>query len=88
MHRVYKIELMVIDHENLGDEGIKAALENTKYVFASVMGMDSRPIEWTDEHPLNNRRTSKAALEEMFAESDLERQSVHTGMAQERAKGK
>ncbi|MES0340717.1 MAG: hypothetical protein ABUK08_00215 [Candidatus Humimicrobiaceae bacterium] len=56
--KVYKIELMVIDHDDIGEKDLKSVLENTRYpnhcISPDVMGIESRDIgEWRDDHPLN-----------------------------------
>ena len=57
--KVYKVELLIIDHDELGEDEIENMLENTNYpnhcINPSVMKIDSCDIgEWTDDHPLNN----------------------------------
>ena len=68
---VYKVELLIIDHDGLGAEGIREALEETRYpnrcIMPHVKNIESRDIgEWTDEHPLNKRSTADAAYKELF----------------------
>ncbi len=55
---VYKIELMVIDLDQIGEQEIKAVLENTRYpnrcISPKVKNIEARDIgEWHDEHPMN-----------------------------------
>ncbi len=54
---VYKIEIMVIDHNRLGADSIRDAIERTKYpnwcISPQVMRSESRGVDWCDEHPLN-----------------------------------
>lgn len=70
--RVYKIELLVIDHDGLGESGITETLENSRYpnhcISPRVMSVDSSAIEWEDNHPLNKRSTMRAAYESLFKE--------------------
>ena len=65
--KVYKIELMVIDTEGTSEADIRVMLENTKYVYPSVMSIDSREIDYTDEHLLNNCYASKAEFHRLFS---------------------
>ena len=69
--KVYKIEIMVIDHDDLGKEEIKNVIENTKYpklcISPDVRSIKGREVEWTDEHPLNNCGTSARAYTDLFA---------------------
>lgn len=68
--KVYKVEVMVIDFDGVGD-GIKDAIEHTNYpndcIIPFVMGMESVDIgEWDDDHPLNNRNTQKDEFNRIF----------------------
>lgn len=69
--RVYKLEVMVIDHDHVGEEGIQQLLEHTRYpnhaIHPYVMRMESREVDWDDDHPLNDTSTSDAAYEQLFA---------------------
>lgn len=57
MTAVYKIEIMIIDFEKVGADGIKQILEQTHYpnycIDPKVMSMETRYIDWADDHPLN-----------------------------------
>ena len=68
--KVFKIELMVIDFDNIGQTAIKDVLENTKYpnrcIDPEVQNIEHQTVEWTDEHPLNFTTTSKQAYQELF----------------------
>ena len=57
--KVYKLEIMIIDHDNCGAEEIKDVIENARYpnrcIMPEVMSIKHADIgEWSDEHPLNN----------------------------------
>ena len=55
--KVYKIELLIIDHDALGPEEIRVVLENTNYpndcIRPRIASVEEREIEWTDDHSLN-----------------------------------
>ena len=56
--KVYSLEIMVIDFDNVGLEGIKDTIENTRYpnrcISPQVIGHKEADIgEWSDNHPLN-----------------------------------
>ena len=73
--QVYKIELLIIDHDGLGAEGIREVLEDTRYpnhcIMPKVKSIEGKDIgEWTDEHPLNKRSTADAAYKEIFQQVD------------------
>lgn len=69
--RAYKVELLVIDFDEVGKEGIKEHIENVKYpnycISPKVMNMVGEDIgEWSDDHPLNKKATEKAYYSEKF----------------------
>ena len=66
MATVYKIEIMVIDFEKSGEQDIRDCLESCKYVNPTVVSMESREVEWSDDHPLNKHDTSEKAYQELF----------------------
>lgn len=76
--RAYKIELLIIDFDEVGEEGIKHHIENARYPnhclsphVKQIEGVDIG--EWDDDHPLNGRDTCKAEYERLFAK-DADRQ--------------
>lgn len=55
---VFKVELMIIDTDNIGGEEIKEMIENQKYpnycISPRVMQVEKREIQgFGDKHPLN-----------------------------------
>lgn len=69
--KVYKVEILVIDHDGIGPEGIKDEFENTKYgnrcMYPDVMDIQEREIgEWHDDHPLNFADKQKEEYERLF----------------------
>jgi len=70
--KAYKVEVLVIDHDGLGAEGIKDVLENTTYpnrcIFPDVMNVESRDIgEWDDSHPLNSISKQEEEYRRIFS---------------------
>lgn len=68
--KIYKIEVMVVDHENRFFEDVVSGLENCKYIYPRVISSAVREVEWSDGHPLNNRTTSKQSFENLFSDED------------------
>lgn len=67
--KAYKVELLVLDHENTGEDGITFFLENVKYIYPKVMSIQSKEIgEFEDDHPLNQRDQCRQFYEELFKE--------------------
>lgn len=67
---VYKIELLVIDFDDIGPDEIRDVIENTHYVnhciSPKVKDVMMRRVEWSDEHPLNNRNTAYVEYRQLF----------------------
>ncbi len=71
--KAYKVELLIIDHDGLGNDDIIVELENVNYpndcLAPKVMRIQEREIgEWSDDHPLNQIDTMEAAYKEFFKE--------------------
>jgi hypothetical protein len=68
--KVYKLEVMVIDFDNVGEEEIAAVIENARYpnrcISPKVKNAESRTVDWNDDHPLNILDTADAAYKELF----------------------
>jgi hypothetical protein len=68
--KVYKITLLVVDHDALGAAEIKSVIEDTNYpndcIAPSVVGMDTREVTWSDGHPLNSHETKRAEFQRLF----------------------
>jgi hypothetical protein len=68
--KAYKVEILIIDFDGIGAESIKTNIENVNYpndcISPNVMYIEEAEIDWTDEHPLNNRGTAKEAYKELF----------------------
>lgn len=72
--KAYKVELLIIDFDNLGPEGIKQEIEHNRYandcMFPEVKNIDERDLgEWTDDHPLNQRATANAEYKRLWPTS-------------------
>lgn len=69
--KVYKLEVCVIDFDDVGAEDIQNILENTRYpnrcISPAVKKIESRDIgEWYDEHPLNKHETAEGEYKRLF----------------------
>lgn len=68
--KAFKIELLVIDFENVGSD-IPRMIEDQKYpnycIAPKVMSVQEADIgEWNDDHPLNKRRSKKEYYDTIF----------------------
>jgi hypothetical protein len=65
--KAYKVELLIIDFDQIGGEGIKNMIENLRYLATTVKNIKEVDIgEWTDDHPLNKRITSNEEYKRLF----------------------
>jgi hypothetical protein len=69
--KAYKIELLIVDFDEVGGEGIKNVIKNQKYpnwcISPDVMEIEEADIgEWTDDHPLNKLITREEEYKRLF----------------------
>lgn len=71
---VYKVEVFIIDFDDVGEKGVKDVLENTRYpnrcLSPNVQKIETRKVDWHDGHPLNMNDQSEQALKDLFADTD------------------
>ena len=64
MTKIHRVVVMV---EDLNNPSLLLVGERMPRVeFGTVMSVETREVEWTDEHPLNYKATQAAAFEELF----------------------
>jgi hypothetical protein len=64
--KAYKIEILVLDFEDSGEESIRNLVEESRHLNAKVMSLRSVDVDWSDEHPLNKSGTSARAYQDLF----------------------
>lgn len=80
--KVYKITLMVVDHNRLGPDALVEEIENVRYpnrciLCPAVIGIEDRDIgEWQDDNPLNYLGKRKGEFERLFGEAARHLQST------------
>ncbi len=72
--KAYKLEVLVLDFDNLGGEEIISVLEDTRYpnrcINPDVKSIVEKDVgDFDDDHPLNNKETSEKAYHELFDET-------------------
>lgn len=87
--KVHRVVISVIDHDGLGADGVRQEIENVRYpnrcISPSVESIETAEIgEWSDEHPLNNRDTSRSEIDQLFPKSaqplrELSEEAVEAG---------
>jgi hypothetical protein len=65
--KAYKIEILVLDFEDNGEESIKDTVEGSRFLNAKVMSSRGVDVDWSDDHPLNHCGTSARAYQDLFA---------------------
>lgn len=73
--QVMKLEVVVIDFDQIGADGIRDAIECARYpnhcISPTVKAVEVRDIgEWRDDHPLNKSATADAELRRLFGENN------------------
>lgn len=68
--KIVKVELMIVNFDDLSEEEIKSVLENARYpnhcIGPNVMATEVKEVDWNDDHPLNNRNKMADAYNELF----------------------
>jgi hypothetical protein len=69
--KAYKVELLIIDHDKVGEEEMKYLIENVRYpnhcLHPHVMKITEKDIgPWTDDHPLNLLDKMEKEYQELF----------------------
>lgn len=70
MTKVYKVEVLIVNHDKLSEQEIRDVIENTRYpnrcIMPKVIKIESHEVEWSDEHPLNNICTMQEEYKRLF----------------------
>ena len=71
--KTHKVELLIIDFDDVGDEEIQSLLEETRYsnrcIFPKVKKITTVDIgEWHDKYLLNLKNTKDEEYERLFNE--------------------
>lgn len=71
MTRIYKVTLSIVDHGNLGEDGIRDAIEYTRYpnycINPKVICAEFRDVEWEDNHPMNHSANHVEEFKKLFS---------------------
>ena len=65
--KAYKVEVLVLDFEDMPEGEIVYFIESIKHLYPRVMSIQSKEIgEWDDDHPLNKIDTVKQTYEDLW----------------------
>lgn len=79
--KAYKVELLILDFDGLGEDGVAAALENTRFandcITPKVVKMEQADIgEWNDNHPLNQKYSTEKEFNRLFPNREAKKFQV------------
>lgn len=70
MTKVHRIVLMVVDHDDIGIDEVRETIENAHYpnrcIAPTVMAVETKEVDWDDNHPLNTHATQRESFAVMF----------------------
>ena len=76
--KVHKIEILVVDHNDVGIEEIKLIVEGIHYpnrcIWPTVLDVKTEEVDWNDNHPLNVLSTTKQAANKLF---NMDKDSIY-----------
>ena len=69
--KVHVVTLTIIDLDDIGADEIKVVIENVNYpnrcISPDVVNIETADVgEWSDDHPLNDKRTAPAEWIRLF----------------------
>ncbi len=74
MTKVHKIVICIVDPDDLGAAEVKTVLEGARYpnhcISPRVVAVETREVEWADDHPLNRRGSIASAFTQLFTDED------------------
>jgi len=69
--KVHRLVIMVVDHDDLGAEGVRRELEAARFanncISPIVMAQDTVDIFWSDRNPVNITAERFGAFCELFS---------------------
>jgi hypothetical protein len=70
--KAYKIEILVIDHDSLGEASLREELVNANFpndcISLDIKSITEKDVgEWHDEHPLNKLSTCDSEYRRLFS---------------------
>ena len=64
---VHRVTMLVLDlNHDMSIKDLRATMENVRHVYASVLCIETRRVEWSDDHPLNKTSTQDRAAVDLF----------------------
>ena len=78
--KAYKVEILIVDLDEIGAKELKSVIENTRYpnrcINPEVMDIQEADIgEWDDDHPLNSFSQTREYYDTIFGGGEANRQA-------------
>jgi hypothetical protein len=70
--KVYLMQVLVVDVNNMGEECIRENLEYVRHVSPQILNCFVREVDWHDDHPLNKLETKRQAVNALFQNTYME----------------
>jgi hypothetical protein len=68
--KVHRVELLIVDTDDLGANSVAEVIENVRYpnhcIAPRVVNVDTREVDFDDDHPLNCGDTWLAEFRRLF----------------------
>ena len=75
--KVYRLEVMVLDFDELGGDDIASIIEHTRFanrcISPTVMRWECKDIgQWRDDHPLNYSSQQREEFDKLFGQAKMD----------------
>lgn len=76
--KAYKFEVLIVDHEGYGPDNFRVVIEQHRHLsIARVLDVKEADIgKWSDDHPLNSKKTMKAEYDRLFGTDHITNQTT------------
>lgn len=68
--KIHRVVLLIVDSDDLGATSTIENIENVRYpnrcLSPRVMKIETKEVEWSDDHPLNHSNTMHREFNRMF----------------------
>ncbi len=70
--KIHRVTMLVVDFDDIGAGEVEDVLEQTRYpnrcIMPNVLRVETRVVNWTDDHPLNRSDSRDEAVEALFGD--------------------
>lgn len=69
MVEVHKVTICVVNHDQVSERDMRVMFEQMRYLFNNVVSVETKEVDWDDDHPLNYDKTLADEFRKMFREA-------------------